>query len=431
MIIAVLIFCLLFSFLSYKDLKLSLCLIVAFLPSYLIRFSLFKIPFTFLEAMIIIAFVFFLGQYKLSWWKKFTNHPFFWPIISLLFISLLSVVVSADKIAGAGIWKAYFLEPVLFYIIFINIIKTKSDLQAVFWALGSSALYLSLLSLGQFFSGWNVPEAFLKADGTVDRVVSVFGYPNALGLYLGPIIMLLSGFIFWSRDKISLQIIKFLFIISSFITIILAKSEAAILAIIGLWLLAGLAWKKTRYYFLTLIIFLVLIFVFVPAINNYLTEKILLQDYSGFIRRLIWQESFTMLQDNWFWGAGLSGYQIKIRPYHLPTFEIFLYPHNLILNFWSELGLMGLVVFLWILVLFLWKNFSKTLRATSLQTKLLHLTLIFATLQILIHGLVDVPYFKNDLAVLFWLIIGVYTIGKNIKYDGVAERFEGAALAQR
>jgi len=26
---------------------------------------------------------------------------------------------------------------------------------------------------------------------------------------------------------------------------------------------------------------------------------------------------------------------------------------------------------------------------------------------ILIHGLVDVPYFKNDLAILFWLIFGI------------------------
>ena len=34
---------------------------------------------------------------------------------------------------------------------------------------------------------------------------------------------------------------------------------------------------------------------------------------------------------------------------------------------------------------------------------------------LLIHGLVDVPYFKNDLAVLFWIIIGLIIINK--KYD--------------
>jgi hypothetical protein len=28
---------------------------------------------------------------------------------------------------------------------------------------------------------------------------------------------------------------------------------------------------------------------------------------------------------------------------------------------------------------------------------------------ILVHGLVDVPYFKNDLAVLFWMLIALTT----------------------
>ena len=356
MLVAVLIFCLLFSWISFKDLKLSLYLIIAFLPSYLIRFTLFNIPFTFLEVMIIIAFVLFLLQYKFSWWKNFTTHTFFWPIISILIIALFSAIISPNFISGAGIWKAYFLEPILFYVLFINIIKSKRDLQNVFWSLGFSALYLSLISLGQFFSSWNMPTAFLKSDGSVDRVVSIFGYPNALGLYLGPVIILFIGFFFWSKDKTILQILKIIIILFSFITIILAKSEAAILSVIGVLVLWGLICKKTRYYFLVLTVLSVLIFIFMPVVSSYLTEKVLLQDYSGFIRRLIWSESWNMLKDNWFLGAGLAGYQTRIAPYHLPTFEIFLYPHNIILNFWSELGLLGLMAFIWLLAKFLWKN---------------------------------------------------------------------------
>ncbi|MEK7072728.1 MAG: O-antigen ligase family protein [Patescibacteria group bacterium] len=412
MLVAVLIFCLLFSWISFKDLKLSLYLIIAFLPSYLIRFTLFNIPFTFLEVMIIIAFVLFLLQYKFSWWKNFTTHTFFWPIISILIIALFSAIISPNFISGAGIWKAYFLEPILFYVLFINIIKSKRDLQNVFWSLGFSALYLSLISLGQFFSSWNMPTAFLKSDGSVDRVVSIFGYPNALGLYLGPVIILFIGFFFWSKDKTILQILKIIIILFSFITIILAKSEAAILSVIGVLVLWGLICKKTRYYFLVLTVLSVLIFIFMPVVSSYLTEKVLLQDYSGFIRRLIWSESWNMLKDNWFLGAGLAGYQTRIAPYHLPTFEIFLYPHNIILNFWSELGLLGLMAFIWLLAKFLWKNVVDYWKNNH---NLISLTLALVMIQLLIHGLVDAPYFKNDLSVLFWLVIGLYTINKNLQ----------------
>lgn len=426
--LAILIFGILFLYLAVYNLKTALLLITAFLPSYLIRFSLLGVPLTLLEMMIILIFIIFSFQYKLSWWRSFRSQAFFWPIITVLIISLISGLASPNLMGAAGIWKAYFLEPILFYVVLINLIKSRADLSQVFWALGFSAGYLSLIAFWQYFSGWNMPEAFLKTDGTVDRVVSIFGYPNALGLYLSPIIILLTGFLFWSKDKIILQLSKITLILISFITLILAKSEAAILSVIGVGLLWGLIYKKTRYYFLVLIILIVAIFIFTPTVNGYLSEKVLLQDYSGFIRRLIWQESWAMLQDNWFWGAGLAGYQTKIALYHLPTFEIFLYPHNIILNFWSELGLLGLGTFMWLFFKFSWLNFLAYFKD---HHNLLSLTLLLIIIQLLVHGLADVPYFKNDLSVLFWLIIGLYTINKNINYDGVAELVEGAVLEKR
>ena len=400
--------------------------------------------------MIIIAFILFLWKYKLTWLKDFKNNSFFWPIIIILVVATFSTIISPDFIKAAGWWKAYFIEPILFYILLINLIKTKNDRQNIFWALGWSALYLSLMAGWQFFSGWNMPEAFLKTNGSVDRVVSIFGYPNALGLYLGPIIILFTGWLFFYPQKKIIQLAKLIIILLSFITIVLAKSEAAILSVLAVWLMGGLIYpvksqlpinnmdnitinnsiisrifkrlyltgviKKTRYYFLALTVLMILISIFVPAVNSYLSEKILLQDYSGFIRRLIWGESWTMLKDNWFLGAGLAGYQSKIVPYHLPTFEIYLYPHNIILNFWSELGLMGLLVFIYLLGKFFWVNFKAYLKN---KNNLLNLTLALVIIQLIIHGLVDVPFFKNDLSVLFWLIIGLYTINlkilKNVK----------------
>ena len=88
--------------------------------------------------------------------------------------------------------------------------------------------------------------------------------------------------------------------------------------------------------------------------------------------------------------------------------EIYLYPHNIFLNFWSELGLIGLLVFIW-----LWFkaglinliNYWRFKTKTSLAW--LSWGLAGAWLASFVHGLVDVPYFKNDLALMFWLGLAV------------------------
>ncbi|MCA9389730.1 MAG: hypothetical protein KC585_03955, partial [Candidatus Magasanikbacteria bacterium] len=70
------------------------------------------------------------------------------------------------------------------------------------------------------------------------------------------------------------------------------------------------------------------------------------------------------------------------------------YPHNIILNFWVETGLAGLLAFFWIVFAWLKKKEAMLLPLVAL----------------LIHGLVDVPYFKNDLAIVFFLVLALCAI---------------------
>ncbi len=82
--------------------------------------------------------------------------------------------------------------------------------------------------------------------------------------------------------------------------------------------------------------------------------------------------------------------------------ELLLYPHNIFLNFWVELGLAGLIWLITILVGFfkrLWKIKSKQ-----------KIVLMAGMVAILVYGLVDVPYFKNDLSIIFWTILALSTV---------------------
>jgi O-antigen ligase len=106
-----------------------------------------------------------------------------------------------------------------------------------------------------------------------------------------------------------------------------------------------------------------------------------------------------MLKDHPLFGVGLSGFPIVVKPYHhAQGVEIFQYPHNLVLATWSEIGLMGLIGFILVLIWFF-------RRAYKLHATRYTLLLAAAMVAILVHGLVDVPYFKNDLSMLIWLLI--------------------------
>ncbi len=119
-----------------------------------------------------------------------------------------------------------------------------------------------------------------------------------------------------------------------------------------------------------------------------------------------------MLKDHWFWGAGFGAYPTVFAAYHhVKGIEIFQYPHNILFNFWSETGLSGVaafgaILFGWMIVA--WKKGKGMLERVLLASP---------AIAVLIHGLVDVPYFKNDLAIVFWLL-WLVTVGYAEKQRG-------------
>ena len=274
------------------------------------------------------------------------------------------------------------------------------------------------------------------------RITSIYPYPNAVGLYLAPILVLAITLLAWQLSVMKLrrkchsaldaessvlgkshQYRTFVFVgIVSSVSIVLlaaivfAKTEAALVALAVSGALWGFFWSlKSRRVTLVFCVFVIFSIFISPPLAKTLNEKLFFKDWSGLVRKSMWRETIPMIRDNQILGAGFSGYQEKMKGYQKDTFiEIFQYPHTLILNFWSEMGILGLIAFellvgwyFFILTKTLFvlrklpqgdeKNFMRAVAAGS----------IFAMSTILIHGLVDVPYFKNDLAIFFWMLIGL------------------------
>ena len=81
------------------------------------------------------------------------------------------------------------------------------------------------------------------------------------------------------------------------------------------------------------------------------------------------------------------------------------HPHEILLDFWVETGIAGVIVF----GLLIWR-YMAALRAACRRdeaTRAWTIALAASMIALIVHGLVDVPYFKNDLAMLFWLLLAL------------------------
>jgi O-antigen ligase len=429
------------------------------LPSYQIRFQLFGLPLTVLEIMILASFaVWFLlhtrfkkfirGKYNFKNFmqarKNRLKYPFAKEIVGVLIISVLALFVAGFSDAAMGIWKAYFFEPIMVFILLLNVFQRSP--HKIVWSLTISAFLVSIIAITQRATGWfEVAEFWPRATGP-------FPYPNALGLYLGPLTLVMIGW-FFSQYKIFSRVFDYrrVFLLSTIVlsvgAIALAQSEGALAAVIaGLVVVGLLGGKKLRITTLGfVVIFTALVFI-TPITREYAIEKITLRDLSGEIRKQQWRETWAMLRDGRIiTGTGLSGYQKAVKPFHQegiffnkdkdPDFqrkvvfneayhkahwqpvEIYFYPHNIFLNFWTELGILGALLFTWIIIKYsiLGIKLSRKIAQNKQgKTRIEYLVfgLVGAMIVVVIHGLVDVPYFKNDLAVMFWVMLATLSLLK-------------------
>ena len=404
------------------------------LPSYLVRCRNFSwcsspIPFTLLEFLILTTFlawiiwvVYSIRKNKDSAYKVIQRlrGPFILPLGLLVILGGLSLIFTSDLRGGLGIWKAYFIEAALFYLVVVDLSLRKGNYFWILNALIISGLLVSLASISSYLlivMEIGIDEALSK------RISGIYEFSNAVPLYLGPIIALSISVLVLKIKKIKKSPIFYLSslgLLSMIAAILLSQSKGGIvgiLVILATWFgyltYSSLSLRYKKYfkyaaYLLVGIYFLINIFVylnidgFVPKGNF---SKNSLEN-----RYCIWQGTRDLLREKFATGAGLNGFHYDYNDYKTCLSNEYQYPHNILLTFWTEIGLIGVLVFLYVSYKYLELN-SKG------NSKWLSIGLLSALVYIFIHGLVDVPYFKNDLSVQFWLLAALITLNQKIEVN--------------
>ena len=83
------------------------------------------------------------------------------------------------------------------------------------------------------------------------------------------------------------------------------------------------------------------------------------------------------------------------------------HPHNILLDWWTRLGVLGVVALVWLEVAFFRRGLGLYRRLADPDRRALVLGLMASMVDFLDHGLIDNSYFLVDLAFVFCLTLGV------------------------
>ena len=119
-------------------------------------------------------------------------------------------------------------------------------------------------------------------------------------------------------------------------------------------------------------------------------------------RKVLWQQAEQSIKENPVFADGPSGFQAAVTRRVKDDNYLMQYvapfapnPHNIFLVLWVEWGVLTLAAFLFLLAVF----------ARSLRSSYFPAAAAAAMTAIIVHGLVDTPILKNDLALLFATIL--------------------------
>ncbi len=346
-----------------------------------------------------------------GWWRNLDVMDF--AVIALAVVSGVSISWSQRADVSLREWIQVVLASALFYSLIHAQKGSRPAWILVDWLL-AGATAISLVAIFQFITGSNV----ITAEG-VQRVRGFYGSPNNLALFLGrtlPLALCLAAF--GRRRQIAYGLVAVPQLAALFLTF---SRGALLLGVPAALIFIGIV-KRGRTLWAMLAGAVAIGASLIPLAGTQRVASLLRTgEGTAFLRLNLWRSAWNMIREHPWRGVGLDNFLYAYRTRHiLPAAweeRNLSHPHNFVLDWWTRLGIPGLLVLGWLLGVF-FATAANLYRVRSDRTiRALVLGLAASMVAALAHGLVDNMFFLTDLALVFALTLGV---------EGLLRREKGA-----
>ena len=343
--------------------------------------------------------------------RRFLLGPFGLPALALGLLgafSLLTVVDPTHLRESIREYRTVVIEPVIYFSLARAWLREQTLRHIAIWAFVGGATIVSLLAIGQVATGRGV----VAVEG-VRRALGTYDHPNALALFLVRAGTFSAAFLALGPAPRRVRagwLPPLLIVVAIFLTFSRGALVGLAIAIILLGIVIGL--RRAAPGLLAVAVIVVALLALAGAGLTTLREG------SGSIglRQMIWASTLAMIRDNPVFGVGLDQFYYQYAPRYVNPAawgERFTsHPHNLFLDFWTRLGIMGLAWLVWTLST-LATVAARGWRAKNGAGRRLLFAATIAAAAAIVHGLVDNFYFLIDLAFLWWFLLALIAIASD------------------
>ncbi len=317
------------------------------------------------------------------------------PVAAFLAAALLSLLVTEYPVLSIRELRALIFEPVLFFWL-LHTLRGSPSLALAGFLAGATLTALAAVAQGPLGIGGTPAEGVLRAQAW---------YPSAnhLALMLGRAwpFLVAGAFAGWRWLWLPAGLVGLALLLTFSTGGWLGGVTGVLVVLIGLG-------RRRLGLRLGAVAAVALVLVSTLAIVGILPERLNPLRQTGGFRLDLWLSSVDMLRDHVVLGIGLDNFAYLYQQVYLregaaaePNLS---HPHNWLLHVWLELGLLGLVAFVWLVVRF-GQQARARLRTSS--TRWIVAGACGSMTDLLVHGWIDNSYFLVDLAFAFWLVVAL------------------------
>ena len=375
----------------------------------------------------------------------------------------LGVLVARQPRAALRDYRWEIVEPLLYLTLVLVYARGDAAQRRMIWAfLGSAGVLAALAAIqmtvarvtfSALASGNHLIPLARDSDGVVRATAFVYGSGNSLAAQVERALPLAVALVLLPRGLRAIQ-----------------RRERVLAAALCIAYVAALYWSASRGAWLASVIAVLVVVCIVldhvwltltlgilgvAAVfwqrNGLVAAALAGHNGSGQMRTLLWLAAWHMIRDHPILGIGLDQFLYYYsslytnHPYWITVLNghptqawrepTLAHPHNLALDMWLSMGLLGLVAFAVVLASFwgrcvqVWRARPRTPSRTSPRapeapvapsrdgrgtqwSRVVGVGLGASMLAAVLHGMVDSAYFVPDLALIFWWSVGVLLVAE-------------------
>jgi len=313
-----------------------------------------------------------------------------YPVALFILALLISLIFSQDKIMSVKELYKY-ITGILLIVAVVSL--THKERNRIILCMVVSGLLISLLAIYQYFFGFQRILNYILRQGISDpfvldyisrkRVFFPFVTPNILAGYLAMIIPLALA----HKNRTW-------FIIPLSFALLLTKSLGGLLSLffgLGIYFyLQGNFGKKRAIFLSGLLITTILVLILRSVTPKQHIQPI----FSTLMRLSYWKDTLKIIGSAPLTGVGIGNFNLFQSRY----------AHNSYLQIWAEMGVLGIISFLWLIIRTIKSGLWNIKNAPN---KNQIASLIAANTVFLVHNFVDFTFFLPEVNLIWWIILGL------------------------